>query len=251
MMVSKTVSMVLQAALFIVLLLAEATVVVHGFSITRSLSRCRLRQQQPLTPSPNTIDDARQSSALGYSTPQTVVEEGVLSITTQPQISRQVHVPSHDDDSRHPSSIQPPLPSLGDTEDGRSTMIPLATDPLLFVSSQPILTENECKCLMEWCVAVEGHSSLKEALQAEDAHGRKNEPVSEGATLFWRVQRWVHHELLGNHKNSTDYVVPRFVFYEEPDDDETIELGKGMEATTLLPDGLHVDTNGNQQFRHW
>ena len=126
-------------------------------------------------------------------------------------------------------------------------LVPLATDPLLCTSSQPILTQQECATLMEWCKQAEDES-LTKALLAEEVDDN-GEPMSEGAKILWKVQQYVHHELLGN--DGGDYVVPRYLHYSCQDGDSSLKAECGMDSKRLLPDGLHVDTNGSQHFRHW
>jgi hypothetical protein len=125
-------------------------------------------------------------------------------------------------------------------------MIPIATDPLLCVSSQPILSKDECDCLLEWCKQVDTrYQSLTVGLQKEQVDDN-GQPASRGAKVLWKVQQWVHGQLLDSTDEET-IVVPRFVYYPNGN----LNVSEPITAANLLPAGLHVDTNGNQQLRHW
>jgi hypothetical protein len=127
------------------------------------------------------------------------------------------------------------------------SLIQLATDPLLCMSSRPILSEAECRTLMDWCHKAE-NGSLATPLM-EESTDENGAPASEGAKILWKVQNYVHHDLLGI--DDGEYVVPRYLFYSSRDGKDLSSIEGKVDPRALLPDGLHVDTNGSQHFRHW
>jgi hypothetical protein len=130
----------------------------------------------------------------------------------------------------------------------RARLTVLSSDPLLFVSTEPILTKEECRILLDLYRNDAGPSSTV-ALHTRDVDPSTEEPSTAGARLLERLQQWVHHSLLGYEDD--EYVVPRFVSYPDDDKDGKRIDSSNVNKENLLPDGLHVDTNGNQQFRHW
>lgn len=129
-------------------------------------------------------------------------------------------------------------------------LIPLSLNPPLLVSQSPLLSPEECDTLIAWChEANQRGISMAAMLHAvEDV---------EGKHVLQKLQRLVHHAVLGMDGTEADYVLPRYLHYPACVYD-THEDGRlynnHLETVTvkeLLPDGLHVDTNNNQQFRHW
>lgn len=151
---------------------------------------------------------------------------------------------------------------------GKNTaLIPLSPNPLLFVSSSPLLTPQECEIVSEWCRRVEkrGESIEDKLRNIENIKNPQKEADDDRKGLFVmkRLQRLVHHSVLGmgsrNSKESNvavmdDYVVPRFLHYESTEGRTRQECNDHWNSVTvdqLIPDGLHVDTNNNKHFRHW
>ena len=122
---------------------------------------------------------------------------------------------------------------------------PLSYNPLLFQSTESILTPEQCSTLKQWLQSqtkqLDGDTLAKGIQQKE-----------EGAILLKTIQHALD-EVLGNKKGEdNELVVPRYLSYKESD------LGGGRPASLedykvedLLPDGLHVDTNNSKHFRHW
>ncbi len=126
----------------------------------------------------------------------------------------------------------------------------LSNNPLIFQSTQPILSKTECGILSKWCrhmIDTRGdlyQDSLDEGIA-------KNE---EGALLLRRVQQALHTNLLGLDELNDEMVLPRYIFYTEEEDgieESESKDSKDFTVEDLLPGGLHVDTNNSKFFRHW
>lgn len=147
----------------------------------------------------------------------------------------------------------------------KTALIPISPNPLLFVSSSPLLTPQECEIVSKWCRDVE-----KNGESIEDLLRRSDHPESintnpdhhhdqHGILVMKKLQRLVHHSVLGMGSTSNDsplqvvgddYVVPRFLHYQSPSE-KTNDDWNSVTVDQLIPDGLHVDTNNNKHFRHW
>ncbi len=129
----------------------------------------------------------------------------------------------------------------------RPDLIPLSLNPPLLVSRYPVLTAHECQTLIECC---------QEATQcgisvADIMHGSED---SYGKHVLKRLQKLVHHSVLGLRGTEQDYIIPRYLHYPACDignDDNDKSMLEKVTVDQLFPDGLHVDTNNNQHFRHW
>ena len=156
----------------------------------------------------------------------------------------------------------------------KTALIPLSPNPLLFVSSSPLLTPQECEIVSEWCRAVETRGeSIADLLRSNNQKNIKH-PQEEGhdphydqkgILVMKKLQRLVHHSVLGmgstNRSQDSkvsvvedDYVVPRFLHYQSSEGRTRQECHDDWQSVTvdqLIPDGLHVDTNNNKHFRHW
>lgn len=118
------------------------------------------------------------------------------------------------------------------------------SDPLLLTSSQPIISSSECKTLIDYCqskLQVDSQSGMlctscdiNREIFEQDLIERK-----KGAIILKNVQQMLL-ETLG--LNEQEGVMPRYIFYT----DEDCSMDE-----TLLPDGLHVDSNNGKFFRHW
>ena len=151
-------------------------------------------------------------------------------------------------------------------------LIQLSPNPLLFVSSSPLLTPKECEIVSEWCRDVEKRGdSIEDLLRNHENHIKNphsKEPTDhpqdrKGIQVMRKLQRLVHHSVLGlggsprqksNLHVEDDYVVPRFLHYQSTEGRTRQECNDHWNSVTvdqLIPDGLHVDTNNNKHFRHW
>jgi hypothetical protein len=120
------------------------------------------------------------------------------------------------------------------------------SDPLLLTSSQSIISSSECKTLIDYCQSklhVDSQSGMlttscdiNPELFEQDLIERK-----KGAIILQNVQQMLLATL---GLNEWEAVMPRYIYYT--DEDCSID-----ETVTLLPDGLHVDSNNGKFFRHW
>lgn len=115
-------------------------------------------------------------------------------------------------------------PALPTNAEQPISLVPLSREPILLVSSEPLLTIDECNVL-------QSHLQSKHS--------------EHGELLLQRVQSQID-ELTGCPRHSGEAPVPRFLLYEKHSRDSTLETT----STRLFPDGLHVDTNNGQYFRH-
>ena len=147
---------------------------------------------------------------------------------------------------RGPSLLDfdPSSPAFDSSTNKKITLIPLSSNPLLFVSSEPILSKQECQTLSQWCRAhaAPGQASLTVSKSMLS-------DLSPAAQKLTELRRKIQYDLLGltDDNGNDDNVMPRYLHYPEG----TEEYTPLMDAPTLLPDGLHVDTNNNMHFRHW
>ena len=113
------------------------------------------------------------------------------------------------------------------------TLIPVSKEPLILVSSEPLLTETECQILVE-------HKEFRE-----------DESSSEALAILRRVSRTVDR-LTGCPAHDTEKRFPRYIEYEpQPGSRNSLNLETLTEQQVqVFPDGLHVDTNNGHFFRH-
>jgi hypothetical protein len=131
--------------------------------------------------------------------------------------------------------------------------IPISRSPLLLFSSQPVATGEECNLLIDLFDAI-----VKEK---EDLFHSELASTQERAwSILERIQNQID-EWLESPRHDGESPLPRYVTYEPsdpsyacPSTGDSIHTQVNVEipswSTTLLPDGLHVDTNNSQHFRH-
>jgi hypothetical protein len=101
--------------------------------------------------------------------------------------------------------------------DQELTLVPLSDEPILLVSSRPLLTQKECETL---CLYFE------------------QGPSEEGDAILECVRQQID-DLTGCLSHDGEAILPRYVSYPPSEGGDR-----------LLPDGLHVDTNNGKFFRH-
>lgn len=145
----------------------------------------------------------------------------------------------------------PPSPSLkttrttGGSTEIRKKLVPLSTNPLLFASSDPLLTEQDVEKLRQWC---------KDNLQPNQTiHPSLFDRGSdELPSLLQRLRD--HMDAMVGYDGTGEEVMARYLSYtanpEAIDGDDSVSE-PCLTTSLLLPDGLHVDTNNGKFFRHW
>lgn len=99
----------------------------------------------------------------------------------------------------------------------------LSASPLLFTSTQPLLTSSECQTL-------------------SNHFGGRETSEGAGEYVLAKLQSTLDHLLARDSQEGP--VTPRFLQYEPT-------LAMDAQSTDeLLPDGLHVDTNNGKLFRY-
>lgn len=114
------------------------------------------------------------------------------------------------------------------------TLIPLSKHPMILMSSEPICNEIECQQLIHWF-------RQKEQLHQEEQQW-DDDANSSGLLLFQRIQRQID-QLTFCPSYDSEMSYPRYITYEP-------QQQKQHEEVKLIPDGLHLDTNNGQLFRH-
>jgi hypothetical protein len=147
----------------------------------------------------------------------------------------------------------PPSPSLKSTgtanvstKTRKKKLVPLSTNPLLFASSDPLLSKRDAKELRQWC---------QDNLQSQKTiHPSLFERGSdEVPSLLQRLRNDV--DALVGYNGLGEEVMARYLSYtanpaETRHDDNSVPE-PCLTTSVLLPDGLHVDTNNGRFFRHW
>ena len=125
-------------------------------------------------------------------------------------------------------------------------LIPKAINPIMFTSSVPLLTKVQCEKLATWCQTV----IAKYGTLTNDALIKDLDDDKEGAQIMVQLQKIIHENIMGlkGSDDYDDYVMPRYISYIEPEKQTILD---NMDAVSLLPDGLHVDTNNSKHFRHF
>jgi hypothetical protein len=126
-------------------------------------------------------------------------------------------------------------------DDSKNRLTVLSVDPLLFVSTQPILSPNECN---ELCCYFES----KEQPDSEKENGELEPPE-----LLHRLQQTLDRMIARPIGEAP--VQPRFLKYDPvvSTTDSIIREPSSLRfggPSTLLPDGLHVDVNNGFLFRY-
>ena len=152
----------------------------------------------------------------------------------------------------------------------------LSSNPLLFVSSsssssssasasdddEPLLSSNECQILQSWCQnnLIPNESVPSRLWSNHNEYADDNNNNDEGLKILTKLKR-VIDEIVGHTKVDDSALTVRYISYDSSDHDmeqrchpsSSTTTNKPLPTTTyeLLPDGLHVDTNNGQHFRHW
>ena len=160
-------------------------------------------------------------------------------------------------------------------EENVTTLLPLSKNPLLLVSSKPLLDKNECDILLKYLKLTK--DGAKDPLNDvffesggkyvfSTAHESKisNENISdtkkevadidenfcdEARQLIFRVRKEIDR-LTNSPSHSGDFALPRFLSFQvekipDPSEDDVPKVLK-----SLLPDGLHSDNTNNMFTRH-
>ena len=152
------------------------------------------------------------------------------------------------------------------------TLSQLSSNPLLFVSSsssssssasasaddEPLLSSNECQILQSWCQnnLIPNETIPSKLWSNNNEYGYHND---EGLKILTKLKRAID-EIVGHTQVNDSALTVRYISYDSDHDDDMEQRQRRHPsssnkppATTyeLLPDGLHVDTNNGQHFRHW
>lgn len=146
--------------------------------------------------------------------------------------------------------VQSEFSTLGNGQTG--LVAPMSLDPLMFTSTTPLLSDSQCQKLSQWCrQVIQNNGSLTKEILIKDLNEGR-----EGAQIMEYLQKKIHEDLLGlstscDQNVQDDYVIPRFISYDDKDQNDIINSNEKINVSSLLPDGLHVDTNNSKHFRHF
>lgn len=209
-----------------------------------------LKQHQPVRWLPN-FNPLQSKSSLGYMSPSspfdTIIEAPTSSSSSKIQI-RQASPLS----KNHQEKVSAPIPAFdsqphdNDNGDNGVTLIPMSTEPLMFWSSKPLLTLEECQVLSEYFYEI---NKKEQQLPEKDSLRRRDSMADDDRAKRVLRQVWQQIDRLTfspSHVGESSR--PNYLFYspqKEPSEDE-----KSNDNSWLFPHGLHVDTNNGKLFRH-
>ncbi len=160
-------------------------------------------------------------------------------------------------------------PTIGE----KRTMIPLSEQPLLLVSSKPLLSREECKIVIKYLEMTKDgtrdplndvfferdgnyvfstvHESKidEESKKSVEIENNNDAMYEKARNIIYRVRSEIDR-LTNSKSHSDDFALPRFLSFKvEPIPDPSKD---GVQQTlhSLLPDGLHSDNVNNMYTRH-
>ena len=168
--------------------------------------------------------------------------------------------------------------AINEKEKEETTLLPLSKEPLIMVSSQPLLSQEECKILIEYLemnkdgmvdplndvffqregeyVFSTAHESkvsndfiiTKNSIQEESLNSY--DAFCENArSIIYRVRREIDR-LTNSPSHEGDFALPRFLSFNVEQIPDMTRVGVEETLHTLLPDGLHCDNTNNMLTRH-
>jgi hypothetical protein len=117
------------------------------------------------------------------------------------------------------------------------TLQPLSLEPMILVSSGPLLNATECIHLKEFFQQISSVSKTSSDKNVDEIINHN----PYGYQLFQRVQNQIDELTMCQHHNGEPQF-PRLISYQ-PSNEKTT-------TTPVIADGVHVDTNNGQLFRH-
>ena len=168
--------------------------------------------------------------------------------------------------------------SLNAGSEQDTTMIPLSEEPLLLVSSNPLLTPEECRIVIQYLeMTKEGSvdplndvffekngnyvfSTAHESKVNEDDSTINNDDDGDSNddndALYERARNIVYRvrsdidRLTNSKSHSGDFALPRFLSFKVEQIPDPSKDGVKQTLHTLLPDGLHSDNVNDMFTRH-
>lgn len=135
-----------------------------------------------------------------------------------------------------PQTTQPPVLTKTTNDNGNNggsslPLKPVSTDPLLLVSTQPVLSPFECHTLSDYF--------------------QKQQLGGQGAEVLHSLQDRLDTLICRPPQDCHDRVQPRFLSYQPCNKKQKQKPTDALALQKwLLPDGLHVDTNNGKFFRY-
>ena len=182
------------------------------------------------------------------------------------------------------SSIWNKLPTINKQES--TTLIPLSSDPLILISSQPLLQKDECQLLLQYLeytqnnpayfqrnnqkfkdlffVNTDGSMVVSKVNQNDDAEKQQQKAnnndtrdddeikvLEEQVGFVLGKLRKQIDELTNAPSHDGDLVLPRYLQFTSLKKIPNVST-QGIQSTinTLLPDGLHSDNTNGMLSRH-
>mmetsp|Transcript_14006 Transcript_14006/g.20699 ORF Transcript_14006/g.20699 Transcript_14006/m.20699 type:complete len:321 (-) Transcript_14006:161-1123(-) len=129
------------------------------------------------------------------------------------------------------------------SDDDLLKLIPVSREPIMLMSSRPLLSLEECDVLSNYLLHCNNNNiTAGTASTTEASSSGNNQNEYTGKQLLQRLQDQLD-SLTGFSTHEGDQI--RYVVYDPTDDN----VATPQEELLLLPDGLHVDTNNGKYFR--
>jgi hypothetical protein len=137
------------------------------------------------------------------------------------------------------------------------TLIPMSTEPLMFWSSQPLLSPEECQVLSHYFSHKDNyhHQHHRENYQQQfqeekDSYsGTNNDDDDYAQRLLQRLWKKIDQLTLSPF-HSGESPLPNYLSYSAERSDFRRTFNPNNNNGWLFPNGLHVDTNNGKLFRH-
>ncbi len=159
-------------------------------------------------------------------------------------------------------------------DDKTTTLLPLSLDPLLLVSSSPLLNRDESRTLLSYLemtkdgksdplndvffeengehvfsTAHESKISTSSSSTSSDGALDHDAIYENGRQIIYRVRKEIDR-LTNSPSHSGDFALPRFLSFNVESVPDPSQDGVKETLHALLPDGLHSDNVNNMLTRH-
>jgi hypothetical protein len=122
------------------------------------------------------------------------------------------------------------------------TLVPISLEPIILQSSQPVLNETECYQLRQYFASMDENNDGSNHPKDTSVENKK---IDSGYQVFQKVQSIIDELTMCPH-HLDEPQLPRFVSY----DPCQVPSSAYFYPPVVSEDGVHVDTNNGQHFRH-
>jgi hypothetical protein len=167
----------------------------------------------------------------------------ILSRNEQQQRIVATQQPTPTPIARAPGAV---LPLQDDKVDSTSVaLVPLSKQPMMWCTSEPILSRTECGELSRWYNRAAQRDNSRQDSGSMRKMDNDDDDNDNGRTVLGRLQQRLNRLVL---RNDMPAIQPSFLQYQACPTRQDNSNSTTVEA--LLPDGLHVDTNNIQFSRY-